>query len=109
MPLGRVCYNFPVAIPQVKQTTRARITVRGIVQGVNFRWFTQRRASEFGLTGYVRNAPDGTVQVVTEGAREAIQDLVAALRIGPSAAVVESVDIEWGAPSGEFHRFEVRS
>ena len=83
--------------------------VRGIVQGVNFRWYTQRRASDLQLTGYVRNMPDGSVEAVVEGDRADIETLVDALRVGPSAAVVESVNIAWHAPSGEFDRFEVRS
>lgn len=109
-PFPRLCYNFAVHTEsQLNQRTRARVLVRGIVQGVNYRWFTQRRASELGLTGYVRNAPDGSVQVLVEGEREKIEQLLDALRVGPSAAVVESVNVEWHAPSGEFERFEVRS
>jgi acylphosphatase len=93
----------------VQNKTRAQVVVRGIVQGVNFRWFAQRRAAEFGLTGYVRNASDGSVQATVEGTRDAIERLLEALRVGPPAAVVESVQVEWHAPSGEFERFEVRS
>ncbi len=93
---------------QVMQKTRAQIAVRGIVQGVNFRWFTQRRADTLHLTGYVRNMPDGSVYVVAEGLRGEIESLTQELRVGPSAAVVESVQVEWRAPSGEFDRFEVR-
>lgn len=91
------------------QKTRAQVVVRGIVQGVNYRWFTQRRASDLGLTGFVRNAPDGSVQATIEGTREKIELLLETMRVGPSAAVVESVAVEWHAPSGEFDRFEVRS
>mgnify|MGYP000527666222 CR=1 FL=1 len=105
-----MCYNFGVATETTaKQRTRAQIVVRGIVQGVNFRWFTQRRASDFGLVGFVRNASDGSVQVTVEGTRESIEHLLDVLRVGPSAAVVESVQVEWHTPSGEFERFEVRS
>ena len=93
----------------VKQKTRAQIIVRGIVQGVNFRWFTQRRATDLGLTGFVRNASDGSVHLTVEGTRVLIEQLLDVLRVGPSAAVVESVQVEWHAPSGEFERFEVRS
>lgn len=89
--------------------TRAQIVVRGLVQGVNYRWFTERRASDLGLTGFVRNAADGSVHVTVEGARGAIEQLLDALRMGPSAAVVESVQVEWHASSGEFDSFEVRS
>ncbi len=88
---------------------RALITVRGIVQGVNYRWFTQRRAQALSLRGFVRNMPDGSVEVTAEGERAAIEQLLTALRVGPAAAVVESVTTEWQPPSGEFHQFEVRS
>jgi acylphosphatase len=107
-PFLYLCYNFAVSTQPVKQKTRAQIVVRGIVQGVNYRWFTQRRAAELHLTGYVMNMPDGSVLVVAEGARDEIEILLDALRVGPSAAVVESVQVEWHAPSGEFDRFEVR-
>jgi acylphosphatase len=93
----------------VRERTRAQATVRGIVQGVNFRWFTQRRAAALGLTGYVRNLSDGSVYVVMEGERDSIEQLLEVLRIGPSSAVVDQVLVEWHAPSGEFDRFEVRS
>jgi len=93
----------------IKRKTRAQVTVRGIVQGVNYRWFTQRRATDLRLTGFVRNVADGSVQVTVEGEREVIEQLLDALRIGPSAAAVESVQVEWHASSGEFNRFEVRS
>ncbi len=105
-----LCYNFAVSTKALAmQKTRANVVVRGIVQGVNYRWFTQRRASDLGLTGFVRNAPDGSVHATIEGTRENIEHLLDTLRVGPSAAVVESLDVAWHAPSGEFDRFEVRS
>lgn len=105
-----LCYNFIVLTEtSAMLKNRAVVVVRGLVQGVNYRWFTQRRASDLHLTGFVRNQPDGSVQLTVEGVRENIEQLLRALRIGPSAAVVESVHVEWHAPSGEFDRFEVRS
>jgi len=88
----------------------ARVTaiVTGLVQGVNFRWFTQRRASEQGLVGYVRNHSDGSVEFVAEGPREALEHLLDEVRVGPSSAVVENVQVKWDAPTGEFQRFEIR-
>lgn len=82
--------------------------VTGAVQGVNFRWFTQRRAAELGLVGYVRNRPDRSVEFVAEGARVALERLLDLVRVGPSSAVVENVDAQWSTPTGEFHRFEIR-
>lgn len=104
-----MCYNLFVALDQ-KSSERVRLdaTVRGLVQGVNFRWFAQRRANALGLGGFVRNLPDGSVQVVAEGDRETIELLLQSLREGPSHASVESVDTAWGTPNGEFHRFEIR-
>jgi acylphosphatase len=90
--------------------SRIRLTaiVTGLVQGVNFRWFTQRRASELGLVGYVRNRSDGSVEFVAEGSRDALERLLDAARMGPSSAVVENVDAKWDLSTGEFRRFEIR-
>ncbi|MDE3088279.1 MAG: acylphosphatase [Chloroflexota bacterium] len=93
----------------MSENSSARLTaiVTGLVQGVNFRWFTQRRATELGLVGYVRNRSDGAVEFVAEGARDALERLLDAARAGPSSAVVEHVDARWAAPTGEFRRFEI--
>lgn len=90
--------------------SNARLTaiVTGFVQGVNFRWFTQRRASELGLVGYVRNRPDGSVELVAEGPRDELERLLDAVRAGPSSAAVENVETHWDAPSGKMGRFEIR-
>jgi acylphosphatase len=82
--------------------------VTGIVQGVNFRWFTQRRAADMGLVGYVCNRSDGSVEFVAEGTRDALERLLDVVRVGPASAVVENVDAQWRAPTGEYHRFEIR-
>ncbi|MGD9047997.1 MAG: acylphosphatase [Anaerolineae bacterium] len=87
---------------------RLEAVVQGRVQGVSFRFYTQRRAMELGLTGYVRNRWDGTVQVIAEGQQAELEDLLAFLRVGPRAALVTEVNIRWTAPSSEFERFEVR-
>ncbi len=82
--------------------------VTGSVQGVNFRTFTQKRATELGLGGYVRNLPDGSVEFVAEGSHAALEQLRDTVHIGPWMAVVENVDSQWQTPTGEFHRFEIR-
>lgn len=87
---------------------RLQAIVHGRVQGVSFRYYTQRRARELGLTGYVRNAWDGTVEVVAEGQRADLDELLAFVRTGPRAAFVTRVDVQWPAPTGDFERFEVR-
>jgi acylphosphatase len=92
----------------VQAEHRLQATVHGRVQGVSFRFYTRRRAAELGLTGYVRNAWDGTVEVVAEGGRADLEHLMAFLHVGPPAAVVTQVDARWVAPSHTFDRFEVR-
>jgi acylphosphatase len=87
---------------------RLQATVHGRVQGVSFRYYTRRRAAELGVVGYVRNAWDGTVEVVAEGQRAALEELLAFLRVGPPAAMVAQVEVRWVAPTHAFDRFEVR-
>jgi acylphosphatase len=86
---------------------RLRARVHGQVQGVSFRYYTLHRANGLGVCGFVRNHWDGSVEVVAEGEREAIDQLLSWLRIGPPSAYVERVDSQWDKPSGEFRRFEV--
>jgi len=93
---------------QTPALARLQAVVHGRVQGVSFRYYTQRRAQELGLSGYVRNAWDGTVQVVAEGPRPAVEALLSFLRVGPRAAFVTQVDTSWPPATGSFHRFEVR-
>jgi acylphosphatase len=93
---------------KTSELARVHAVVRGLVQGVNFRWYTQRRAADLRVSGFVRNLPDGWVEVVGEGERGSLDTLLDWLRVGPSSAIVESVDTQWSAPTGEFSRFEVR-
>jgi acylphosphatase len=87
---------------------RVTAIVTGMVQGVNFRWFTQRRAAEFDLVGYVHNRSDGSVEFVAEGPRDALERLLDAARVGPASAAVENVQVKWDAATGEYRRFEIR-
>ena len=82
--------------------------VYGLVQGVYFRAFTSRQATALGLTGYVRNTREGTVEVHAEGEREQLEKLIDHLRIGPSGAVVEKVVINWSEYTGNYSGFSVR-
>jgi acylphosphatase len=70
-----------------------RLRVRGRVQGVGFRYFTLRRARELGLGGWVRNLPDGGVEVEAWGGEPAIDRLRAALAQGPAGARVTAVEV----------------
>lgn len=92
-----------------EQKARLRAIVKGIVQGVGFRYFTIYQAQRLGgLTGYVRNLKDGSVEVVAEGDRDKLERLLAQLRRGPIGAFVEQVEVFWEQPKGEFTSFGVR-
>jgi len=92
-----------------EQKVRMRAIVKGIVQGVGFRYFTVYQAQRIsGITGYVRNLRDGSVEVVAEGEREKLEQLLAQLRKGPTGAHVTGVDVFWENPTGEFTNFGIR-
>jgi acylphosphatase len=75
------------------------VAVRGRVQGVGFRWFVRERARALGLTGWVRNRQDGTVEVLAVGDNVALQQLRALLRSGPAGARVSDVEDQSAAPN----------
>jgi len=85
-----------------------KVVVAGRVQGVCFRDFTYRQATELCLTGYVENKPDGTVEVLAEGARSALEKLLAHLKHGPPHARVDGTTAIWGVYNEQFRGFEVR-
>ena len=80
------------------KAVQARVT--GRVQGVSFRWYTQEQARGLGVTGWVRNEPDGSVLVHAEGEDDAVDALVAWCRSGPSVARVTDVAVRDAAVSG---------
>jgi acylphosphatase len=82
--------------------------VSGRVQGVGFRYYTQIKASELGLTGWVRNQYDGTVEVTAEGIKSQLVELLTFLRQGPHPARVTDVKIQWRAPTSNFEDFRIR-
>ena len=81
--------------------------VYGLVQGVNYRYFVQRHAEAIGLTGYAKNLDDGSVEVFVEGEKEKLAQLIAKLKVGPRAARVEGVEVEWGEYSGKYRGFYI--
>lgn len=87
---------------------RVRVVISGLVQGVFFRDSTRRRARELGVTGWVRNLPDGRVEALLEGERGDLERLVEWAHDGPPGALVESVETDWREYRGEFPTFEVR-
>lgn len=87
---------------------RARVLISGRVQGVFFRAHTRRKAHELGLTGFVRNLPDGRVEAVFEGDQELIEKMIAWCHRGPSGARVEAVEVTWEEFQGNFQDFHIQ-
>jgi len=86
-----------------------RVVVYGHVQGVFFRAFASRQAAKLGLSGYVRNLPDGeAVEVQAEGERKQLERLIGSLEMGPLAARVERVVTCWSKYTGSYPGFSVR-
>jgi acylphosphatase len=81
--------------------------VYGIVQGVGFRYSTVMRARHLGLSGYARNMPDGSVEVVAEGSKRALGNLVSWLKKGPPTSEVDRVDHRFITPTGSYRGFGV--
>jgi len=86
---------------------RVHLIIEGRVQGVWFRESTRRKALSLGVTGWVRNLPDGTVEVVAEGDEDKVKELVKWCHKGPPAAKVTNVREEKEEYLGEFDSFDV--
>jgi len=84
---------------------RVRVFASGRVQGVAYRFFAEKSARALGITGWIRNLPDGRVEVLAEGRGEDIERFLDRLREGPRLARVDSLDVRREASTGEFHDF----
>lgn len=84
-----------------------QLIVRGRVTGVYFRASAQREAKRLGITGWVRNRNDGSVEIMAEGDEDVIKELVSWSHHGPTAARVDGVDVRWRGYSGEFSDFRI--
>lgn len=89
-------------------SARLHAEIKGRVQRVFFRASTETEARRLGLTGWVRNRPDGSVELVAEGPRKALEELLVWCAQGPPRAVVSSVASDWEDDRGEFEEFSVR-
>jgi acylphosphatase len=92
----------------MNEMARFHATVEGDVQGVGFRAYVMRRGLTFRLTGWTRNLPDGSVEVVAEGQREHLQLLLDALYAGPLGSTVDRVEFQWEPATGELNFFSIR-
>jgi acylphosphatase len=88
---------------------RAQVKISGRVQGVWFRQSTREEAMRLGVNGWCRNCPDGTVEALFEGDKDAVTALLAWCRRGPPLARVTDVTVEWQQPAGAFADFTIRN
>lgn len=93
---------------KLEDMVRVRLRIEGRVQGVFFRASTVERANRLGAKGWVRNCPDGTVEVVAEGERKKLADFATWCGHGPPGAHVRNVDLQWEDFQGEFADFRVK-
>jgi len=88
--------------------TRLHAVVEGHVQGVGFRYFVLSRAHQLDLTGWVRNTFSGDVEVVAEGDKPVLDELLESLQKGPRSGFVSRVRENWEPATNEFHKFDVK-
>lgn len=86
---------------------RAHVFIEGRVQGVFYRDWTLRKAQGKQLTGWVRNLEDGRVEVVAEGKKNQVNQLIELIKNGPRLAKVKHIDVSWEKTTGEFESFEI--
>lgn len=90
------------------KSVRVKVIVKGQVQGVGFRYFTQRTAESLNLAGWVRNRSDGAVEAELEGDQTAVEAALKALRQGPDGGRVDELEVERQDYRGDFQGFEIR-
>ena len=81
--------------------------VSGSVQGVFYRSETLQKAKELNLTGFVKNEPNGKVEIIAEGEKENLEKLIEWTRQGPTLAKVDKIEVKWDEDKGEFEDFEI--
>lgn len=86
-----------------------RYVLKGRVQGVGFRWFAEDAARREGVSGWVQNQPDGSLEIVAEGDAEAVDRFEAKIRRGPAGARVQRVVVDESVPSGQAGEFRIRA
>ncbi len=86
---------------------RLHVYISGLVHGVGFRYATYRKAGMMGLSGWVRNTPDGRVEAVLEGERPVLEEMLDWCTRGPALSRVDRVESTWATAEGEFVEFEI--
>ena len=100
--------NYRVTSDDPGKKVRAHLHIRGRVQGVYYRVSTVQEAQKLGLTGWVMNCSDGSVEAVAEGMQATIESLIAWCRQGPAGARVDSVQVRWEVFKDDFPGFVVK-
>ena len=100
---------IPSGLPSGVVPARLRVRAQGVVQGVGFRYFVRREALRLGLSGWVANRSDGSVEACAEGPANALERLAEALSVGPPGASVTDLEVQWGSAMGDVAGFVIRS
>ncbi|MGQ9819560.1 MAG: acylphosphatase [Candidatus Kapaibacteriales bacterium] len=87
---------------------RAEFKIYGLVQGVGFRYFVYQKAKELGLVGYAKNLFDGSVLVIAEGEKGKLDKLYHYLKIGPTYARIDKIEVEYSTSTGMFDGFFIQ-
>ena len=106
-PLSFIACKPNTCEVNMEKQVRAHAVISGRVQGVFFRAETQRAAEGFGVSGWVRNKRDGTVEAVFEGRQEDVDAALDWCRQGPRMSRVDKVDVNWQQYTGEFQSFDI--
>lgn len=93
---------------ETQEKVKATVLIKGRVQGVYFRAYTQEQALTLGLTGYVRNLPLRRVEAVFVGPRQVVEQAIAWCHRGSPSAQVSEVQVSWSSPDEEYEGFEIR-
>lgn len=91
-----------------KSLAHVFIIVHGRVQGVYYRAFTETTVKPLGITGYVRNLPQGTVEINAEGNRKSLEKLIGFLQQGPPNSMVTQLEVTWSDYTKCYSNFEIR-
>lgn len=87
---------------------RVHVYYSGMVHGVGFRFTAEHIAHQLGVSGWVKNLPDGRVELLSEGEEKALKEFLGKIRNGPLKDYIQDVDISWSEPTGEFKDFDIR-
>ena len=104
---GLVVSEIEVNVEMAADVQTRKFFVRGRVQGVGFRWFVEREAKTLGISGWVRNNSDGSVEVLASGTQEQLSGLRSRLQQGPRASRVDNVEEAEAKPVAGLNTFRI--